>query len=190
MANALTISRLLWAGLFAMAAAWAAPAPPEWIIGAMLALVILSESSDLVDGYVARRTGTVGELGGLLDPWCDSLARLTMFFALALSGGVSIAVPFVMTARDITVAYTRIIQAHTGGKTSARSSGKFKAIVQGAGLLVLVAIVGRHAGWAEATRWIAAAAIIVVTIWSLADYVRSCLPGIAQLRRRNDHPPP
>ena len=110
-----------------------------------------------------------------------------MYFAMALAGWITIAVPLAMTARDIVVAYTRIVQALTGGKTSARTSGKLKAFVQGAGIF---AIVGFAAGQArldpnlvQVLRAGIAALIIAVTSWSLLDYIHDAGPGIRILRR-------
>jgi phosphatidylglycerophosphate synthase len=106
---------------------------------------------------------------------------------MALAGWVTIAVPLAMALRDILVSYTRIVQAMVGGKTSARLSGKLKAIVQGGGVFVLVVLA---AGWlglsgevGRLIRGIAAGAILAVTAWSLADYLRGAAPGIKALRK-------
>jgi CDP-diacylglycerol--glycerol-3-phosphate 3-phosphatidyltransferase len=141
----------------------------------LIAIALVEEATDVFDGWLARKTGTASELGGILDPLCDSLARLAMYFGLGLLGFVSIAVPLVMTGRDVIVAYVRIFSALTGGKTSARASGKIKAIVRGAAapLLVLIA-------WAKPLLspdghrlWLVgiAGVVIAVTLWSLLDYV-------------------
>ena len=185
----ITFARLPLAGAFAVIVAVLAgrpSVPAAWAI-ALFGVAACEELSDILDGMVARKTGTASRLGGLLDPLADSLARLTMYFAMALAGWITIAVPLAMTARDIVVAYTRIVQALTGGKTSARTSGKLKAFVQGAGIF---AIVGFAAGQArldpnlvQVIRAGIAALIIAVTSWSLLDYIHDAGPGIRILRR-------
>lgn len=141
----------------------------------LITIALVEEATDVFDGWLARKTGTASELGGILDPLCDSLARLAMYFGLGLLGFVSIAVPLVMTGRDLIVAYVRIFAALTGGKTSARASGKIKAVVQGAAapLLVLIAwakpMLSRE-GYGLWVLWIAAV-VIAVTLWSLLDYL-------------------
>lgn len=176
-ANALTFSRLGVTAAFV--ACLVAASGDGSISGREAALIILialcSEATDIFDGVLARRMGTAGPVGGILDPLCDSLSRIAMYFALALTGFVTIAVPLVMTGRDIVVAYVRIFSAITGGKTSARLSGKLKAIVQGSGapLLVLMAwasprfSLGEYGLWATWT----AVAVIAVTLWSMCDYI-------------------
>lgn len=137
-------------------------------------LALAEEATDALDGIVARRTGTASVIGGVFDPLSDSLSRLAIYFSLALTGCLSIAVPLVMAGRDIIVAYTRIINAMTGGKTSARLSGKVKAVVQGAGIFVVLG-----AAWAldpglsasVIVRRSCEVILITVTAWSLLDYL-------------------
>jgi CDP-diacylglycerol--glycerol-3-phosphate 3-phosphatidyltransferase len=189
LAYLLTFARLPLAGAFAVVVAVQAGrpgVPAGWAI-VLFAIAGCEELTDLLDGMVARKTGTASPLGGLLDPLADSLARLTMYFAMALTGWITIAVPLVMTARDIIVAYTRIVQALTGGKTSARASGKFKAVVQGAGIFAIVGLAAGRAWLGDELdpilRAAVAAAIIAATSWSMLDYVRGAAGGIRLLRR-------
>lgn len=151
----------------------------------LLAIGIAEEITDLLDGVVARRTGAASELGGLFDPLADSLARLAIYYALALAGWVTIVVPFVMTGRDLLVAYSRIVLARTGGRTSARFSGKLKAWVQGIGFLAIVVL-----AWsadkglshvASPGRMAVAAILVLVTAWSAVEYVRAAWPRLKLL---------
>jgi CDP-diacylglycerol--glycerol-3-phosphate 3-phosphatidyltransferase len=185
----ITFARLPLAGAFAVIVAVLADGPsvpPAWAI-VLFGIASCEELTDFLDGLVARKTGTASRLGGLLDPLADSLARLTMYFALALGGWITIAVPLAMTARDIVVAYARIVQALTGGKTSARTSGKLKAFVQGAGIFAIVGLAAGQArldgGLVQVLRAVVASLIIAATSWSLLDYVHAAAPGIRLLRR-------
>lgn len=189
-AHWITASRLLLAGAFASGVAMLCLSGPSlplgWSVGLVLgALAFAEEMTDLADGYVARRRGTASTLGGIFDPLSDSLSRLTIYFAMALAGWVSLAVPLVMTGRDILVAYTRIANALTGGKTSARFSGKAKAIVQGGGIAVILLLAAlAEQPWAPAGRSIAAGLIMAVTLWSAWDYLGGSLPAIRRLARK------
>ena len=105
-----------------------------------------------------------------------------MYFALAYAGWVTWAVPLVMTARDIIVAYTRVINAMTGNKVSARLSGKIKAIIQGGGVPVLMGIewmrVALDPLWSARLLAFGTALLVGVTLWSLVDYVVGVLPAV------------
>jgi CDP-diacylglycerol---glycerol-3-phosphate 3-phosphatidyltransferase len=183
----LTLSRLALAGAFAASVAICAePLTPPWALG-LIALALVEELTDLLDGIAARHFGTASTLGGLLDPLSDSLARLAIYFAMALVGWVTIAVPLVMTARDVIVAYTRTVQALGGGKTSARLSGKIKAVVQGGCIPLLVLLAwraGAGSGDLSLVRNIATGALLVVTLWSLGDYVRGAASAAIALHSR------
>ncbi len=159
----------------------------------LVVLIGVEEATDALDGWAARRFGTASRLGGLYDPLSDSLARLTCYFAIALAGWVTVAVPLVMTARDIIVSYTRVVNAYTGGKTSARISGKLKAVIQGGALPILVGLIALRGvldpaivGWG---RSIVAAGVIAITLWSLLDYLRGALPGAVRMYRRKPADP-
>lgn len=180
----LTVSRLPLSAAFAVLAGLSAGGRPGSAATAgLLALALAAELTDLLDGPAARRSGTASELGGLVDPLCDSLGRLTMYFAAALAGWVWIGVPLVMAGRDIVVAYVRIVMGRTGGRTSARLSGKLKAIVQGVAIVAFVLL----ARWPDAQgrlQWLAAGVVMAVTLWSLADYLRGGWPAIVALYRQ------
>jgi len=180
----LTLSRLPLAAAFAVVVAVAAPGPVgAGTLVALLALAAAIELTDLLDGWAARRFGAVTELGGLVDPLCDSLSRLTMFYAAALAGWVWLAVPLVMTGRDILVAYVRIVCARTGRRTAARVSGKLKALIQALAVFAVILAAGDWLGARAAvkTRAAAGVAVIVVTAWSLVDYLRAGWPAAKQM---------
>jgi phosphatidylglycerophosphate synthase len=183
-AHAITTGRLVLAAAFAAVTGFCAGNDRlSWPAAVVLiALAGLEELTDLLDGWVARRMGTASTLGGIFDPLSDSLSRLTIYFSMALAGWVPLAVPLVMTGRDIIVAYTRIANALTGGKTSARLSGKCKAVIQGGGIWVILALaIHGQASWIGGARWGAGGLIIAVTAWSLVDYLRGSLPAIRAL---------
>lgn len=191
LAYVLTFGRIVLAGAFAAClGAMNGPGPLTGAAaGVLLALAAAEELSDILDGMAARHAGTVSALGGILDPLADSLARLTIYFSLALAGWVSLAVPFVMAGRDIVVAYARIACAATGVSTSARTSGKVKAVVQGAGIFALISLAAwgpREAasGLGMELRMGIEVVLIAVTGWSLADYVRAAWPGVKKMSSR------
>jgi CDP-diacylglycerol--glycerol-3-phosphate 3-phosphatidyltransferase len=154
----------------------------------LLALAIAEELTDIFDGWAARRFGTVSKLGGILDPLVDSLSRAAIYFALAHAGWITPIVPLVMVARDIVVAYTRIANASVGAATSARLSGKLKAIIQGGGIPLLIVLAmpatsdALAGGNIELLRVVSACIIITATVWSLVDYVVGAWPAIRQMK--------
>ncbi|MCE5279427.1 MAG: CDP-alcohol phosphatidyltransferase family protein [Planctomycetaceae bacterium] len=187
LAYILTFARIILAAAMAALIAFGGATAATFI--ALLALAALEEASDIFDGIAARRAGTASMLGGILDPLADSLARLTIYFALALAGWATIAIPLTMAARDIIVSYARVVAALSGTSTAARLSGKIKAIIQGAGLFsfIITAWIA-HAGGSgllvSSSRVITASLVIAVTLWSLADYLAAAVPAAKKMSHR------
>ncbi|MGD9344635.1 MAG: CDP-alcohol phosphatidyltransferase family protein [Candidatus Aminicenantes bacterium] len=141
-------------------------------------VLLLVETTDAVDGHIARYFNLASEYGATLDPYADSISRLIVYSALASKNRVFLLVPLIMALRDITVAYARILLAKKNRSVSARISGKIKAIVQAVGSFL--AILGpyywdRVGDWSfYALSWI----IITVTFLSSIEYVRDAFLAI------------
>ncbi len=112
----------------------------------LLFLVLIAELSDLFDGIAARRWNQVTELGKILDPMADSIFRLSVFLTLT-QGVVSLPLGLVLFFfyRDSMIATLRTLCALKGFTLSARFSGKIKAVVQGAALLLIILLMILHA---------------------------------------------
>ncbi len=100
----------------------------------LLGLIGVSELSDLLDGFVARRYNQVTDLGRILDPMADSIFRLTVFFTFT-QGVVQLPLMLVLAFlyRDSMISTLRTLCALRGVALGARLSGKIKAIVQALG---------------------------------------------------------
>ena len=110
---------------------------------ALLGLLVLSELSDFLDGYVARKYNQVTNLGKILDPMADSLARLGVFLIFTLPPiHLPMLVVFVFLYRDSMISSLRTICALRGFTLAARTSGKIKAIVQaGASFCTILSLI-------------------------------------------------
>ncbi len=97
---------------------------------ALLFLAILSELSDLFDGFLARKHNKVTELGKILDPMADSIFRFSVFFAFTQD---FVELPLLLVAvlfyRDSMISTLRTVCALRGFTLAARRSGKIKAVV-------------------------------------------------------------
>ena len=112
----------------------------DWVVtGIYISLVsgwmIFSviELSDLLDGYLARKLGKSSELGKVLDPFADSVSRLTYFLCFVGGGIMPIWILLVLIYRDLSVAFVRLLSNRQGITMGARLTGKIKAVVYAAG---------------------------------------------------------
>lgn len=111
----------------------------------LLALFIVSELTDLFDGYVARRYEQVTDLGKLLDPMADSISRTSAFLTFTQAPvNIPILFVFIFLYRDSVVSTLRTICALRGFTLAARSSGKIKAVIQAIAIFVILAAMIPH----------------------------------------------
>lgn len=143
----------------------------------LLILMIIAEVTDGVDGAVARKMGTVSDVGKILDPMADSLYRISVFLGFVAAGWMPIWMFYIVLIRDICVAYLRIFSEQMNFTLAARSSGKIKAIVQGTAQIGLVVFAWLPLGIkGDAFLTLAFWALLIataVTVYSLYDYGKS-----------------
>jgi CDP-diacylglycerol--glycerol-3-phosphate 3-phosphatidyltransferase len=177
---ALTAARIVLAPVFFALWLAAARGPAWWLLPAWIVFGLI-EVSDLLDGHIARARGQESELGKVLDPFADSLARLTYFICFTVAGIMPAWALLVIVYRDLAVAYVRVIAAGRKGMMAARTSGKVKAWVYAvAGIAGLAVLTLQRTGWLpsaqSAVRWAAFGLFVAaaaVALWSLADYARA-----------------
>jgi cardiolipin synthase len=83
-------------------------------------------STDWVDGYVARRTGQVTEVGKLLDPLADRLAMAAALITFVVADLLPLWAALVILVRDAVVLAAAIWLALSGGpRIDVRPIGKY-----------------------------------------------------------------
>jgi len=202
LADLLTLSRLGLAPLAALAYLYL-PVDGFACFWVAAILCLVAEATDWFDGRVARARGQVTDFGKLGDPFCDVFFRIGVFLALVLpAGGTGFdvdpdRVPFlappryadaegglgygtvpwwpvlIMTLREIVAGALRSMAATRGLVLAARMSGKIKAFMQGATLLIvlLLPVVGSPP---VATLWIAWALTWLcagLSLYSILQYI-------------------
>src|SRR5213594_4347805 len=110
---------------------------------------LIAAFSDLVDGYLARRYGTISELGMLLDPIADKLllfatlipifwmtrhptilARDKVDYAIPWWGSLPVWVALLLVGREVLITIFRFFARRRGVVIAAAGPGKAKAVVQ------------------------------------------------------------
>jgi cardiolipin synthase (CMP-forming) len=83
-------------------------------------------STDWVDGYIARRTGQVTELGKLLDPLADRLAMAAALITFVATDLLPLWAALVILVRDAVVLAAAVWLAVSGGpRIDVRPIGKY-----------------------------------------------------------------
>jgi CDP-diacylglycerol---glycerol-3-phosphate 3-phosphatidyltransferase len=149
------------------------------------AIFIVAAATDAVDGYIARRYGTVTTLGRILDPFVDKIIICGAFiFLLAqstptadrLSSGVGPWMTLIVIGREMFITGLRAILEQQGKDFSATMSGKIKMVTQclavGACLLSLSPAVASRMPWFGALRDVLLWLAVLFTFASGVLYIR------------------
>lgn len=132
--NSITVLRILLIPVFV----WLyLEQTPEDIILAGIVFSIAA-FTDFLDGYLARRSGQITNLGKLLDPVADKLLVASGLILLVQAQQVAVWLAIVMIARELIVTGARAVAANEGFIVPADSLGKFKVVGQIGGILCLI----------------------------------------------------
>ncbi len=132
--NLLTLGRILLIPVFVIL--FTTPTPDRSLIAAVIFTV--AALTDLLDGYIARRTGQVTKLGKLLDPIADKLLVLSALILLVNIDRVSALVAIFVIAREVAVTGIRAIAAGEGLIIVAEMAGKYKMALQVVAIVLLI----------------------------------------------------
>lgn len=104
-----------------------------------LVLFGLAAISDALDGLLARRGGTAGGHGMLLDPLADKALVSLALVALALAGWAPLAVAAIIVVRELAVGAVRVLAYRNGLRTHAAPAAKAKTACEMVALALLIA---------------------------------------------------
>lgn len=132
--NFLTLIRICLIPVFVVV--FLAPTPDRSLVAAVIFTV--AAVTDLLDGYIARRTGQVTKLGKLLDPIADKLLVLSALILLVNIDRVSALVALLIIARELAVTGVRAIAAGERLIIPAETTGKYKMALQVVAIVLLI----------------------------------------------------
>lgn len=156
-----------------------------WLLGVLGA-------SDWLDGWVARRSGTVSELGKVLDPVADRVLIVVAAVAVLIDGSFPLWLGVVVLIREALVSLGVVVLAGLGAtRIDVLWVGKAGTLaLMFAVPFFLVAEAGLS--WSEIARpiaWFSAIAALVLGWWAAAGYVPLALSVLRDRRAAPDSPP-
>lgn len=169
----LTVSNLLSLSRIPLGVSFLALQDPRW----MAAVVALAGITDLLDGFLARVTRTMSQVGLLLDPFCDKLFVLLCLISFLPGAHLSWADFLILILRDVFTGGSYLVGRLAGRVIPFRPrlAGKVVTSLQ---LLVLLALIF----W---PRYVPLLILLVglASVYSVVDYGMSALRE--QQRRRS-----
>jgi CDP-diacylglycerol--glycerol-3-phosphate 3-phosphatidyltransferase len=152
-----------------------------WVTAAVVFL--LAAATDALDGYLARRYGTVTALGRILDPFADKIIICGAFIFLLdkkvatpsgeLWSGVNAWMVIIVVAREMFVTSLRGFLEQQGKDFSATMSGKLKMVLQCVAVTAsLLSLEDRFSSDTfKLVRDVLLWSAVAVTVWSGLIYV-------------------
>jgi CDP-diacylglycerol---glycerol-3-phosphate 3-phosphatidyltransferase len=98
---------------------------------------LLASTTDLLDGYLARRNAQITTLGKLLDPVADKLLITAALLLLVEAGRLWAWVALLVIGREIAVTGLRAVASSSGAILPAEGIGKFKMFFQVISITIL-----------------------------------------------------
>lgn len=133
------------------------------------AVFILFSLTDTMDGQIARRQGSVSDLGKFLDPLADKLFVLSVLIVLVQERLIAAWVVVVIFSRELLITLLRTAAVGQGTVIAAAPLGKTKTVTQVVAVTLL--ILQRPYPWLGLPATLAVAFAVLFTISSGVDYV-------------------
>ena len=133
------------------------------------AVFVVFSLTDTMDGQLARRQGSVSDLGKFLDPLADKLFVLSVLIVLVQEELVAAWVVVVIFSRELLITLLRTVASTQGRALAAAPLGKTKTVTQVVAVTLL--ILQRPYPWLGLPATLAVAFAVLFTLSSGLDYL-------------------
>ncbi|HPB41233.1 MAG TPA: CDP-diacylglycerol--glycerol-3-phosphate 3-phosphatidyltransferase [Sphaerochaeta sp.] len=184
--NKLTVSRLVLTPLFFIAyhlGSWIDPSLFKLASILTIVMWVLIEASDLFDGIIARKRNLVTDLGKVMDPFADTLSRVTYFLCFTGSGIMPLWALALIVWRELSILFVRMLMMGKGKAVAANIFGKAKAVLYAIsggmgilyGALVSWGVETPILGWGYSVMQVVFALAAISSVASFLTYVRAII---------------
>ncbi|MDP2911593.1 MAG: CDP-diacylglycerol--glycerol-3-phosphate 3-phosphatidyltransferase [Candidatus Omnitrophota bacterium] len=143
LANKLTISRIVLAGIFILFLFIKGPGAKFMALALFMAACI----TDYYDGYIARKTNSITSFGKLMDPIADKILVLGAFLAFVQMNVIPAWMVIIIIAREFVITGIRMLALSQKKVLAAESGGKHKTISQMVAVIaILIFLIVRDLG--------------------------------------------
>lgn len=180
--NSLTVFRILLVPLLVVVLLTRFSGSEFWGLG----IFLLAALTDLFDGIIARRTGSVTVVGTLLDPIADKLLISAAFISLVELGLAPAWMVVIILGREIAVQGLRIIATAEGFTVAVSDLGKLKMVLQvcAAAILIPSSAYPQLHPWGTLALWLVMLSALVSAVRYFAEFWRNLDDRIKQRRAK------
>lgn len=108
----------------------------ESLIYVGLGIFLLAASTDLFDGYIARKYNQVTETGKFLDPFCDKVMHITVLLSLVIIGYVHWVFIVMLALKELAMILFGTFLISNKVSLQANSIGKVASAIISAGVIL------------------------------------------------------
>jgi cardiolipin synthase len=102
------------------------------------AVFVLAALSDAIDGWLARRSSTLGPRGAFVDPLADKILVVGTLAALAIAGEVNVWLVLLIAVREVVVTAARVRSLSRGLQLPADITAKAKTLLEMTGIALVI----------------------------------------------------
>ena len=144
LANKLTISRIILAGVFILFLFIKGPGAKFMAMAIFMAACI----TDYYDGYIARKTNSITSFGKLMDPIADKILVLGAFLAFVQMNVIPAWMVIIIITREFVITGIRILALSQKKVLAAEPGGKHKTVSQMVAVIsILIFLIIRDLGF-------------------------------------------
>lgn len=170
-ANGITALRIVLVPGFLVLLAWDGGTTVATRLAAV-GIFVVAAASDRVDGWLARRSGQVTDVGKILDPIADKALMGGALVTLSALGELSWWVSAVILVREVGITVMRFALLRYLVLPASRG-GKLKTVLQSVAIGLFLLPLTHLPRWVWAIAAVVMAVAVVVTVLTGADYLRT-----------------
>ncbi len=140
----------------------------EWLA---LLIFLSAATTDVLDGYIARRRRQITNFGKLLDPLADKLLISAAFICLVELDRVPAWMVFIIVGREFAVTGLRGVALSKGHTISASDLGKAKMVTQV--ITVSLLLIAPYSPLIAEIAYISLWFVVLIALVSAVDYFRA-----------------
>lgn len=175
--NVLSLIRLASVPIFMFFIIFGGLRAVESFIYVGLGIFLLSASTDVFDGYIARRYNQVTETGKFLDPFSDKAMHIGVLLSLVIIGYVHWIFIVLLAAKELTMVIMGIYLISNKVITQANSMGKIASAILSVG--VIIAFFHPYVSYAD---WAVLGIGIVLTYAAFVNYGIDALKDLKKIK--------
>ena len=149
-------------------------------------LFLVAGISDAVDGFLAKRFGMATELGAYLDPLADKVLIVSIYVALGITGALEAWLVILVVSRDIMIVGAVLLSWLVDRPVAMKPLlvSKLNTVAQIVFATLELAALASGYKW-EPLRTLSIAVVVVLTLLSIAFYLRGWMRHMNSAEARN-----